>query len=111
MFKKYWPADLHVIGKDIIRFHTIYWPVMLMGLGIELPRQVIGHPWLLSGTDKMSKSRGNVMYGDDLIDLFGRDTIRYYLLSEMGYNDDGSITFENIIKTANTDLANVTGTS
>lgn len=109
MFKKYWPADLHVIGKDIIRFHTIYWPVMLMGLGIELPRQVIGHPWLLSGTDKMSKSRGNVMYGDDLIDLFGRDTIRYYLLSEMGYNDDGSITFENIIKTANTDLANVTG--
>ncbi|MBR6796717.1 MAG: methionine--tRNA ligase [Clostridia bacterium] len=108
-FEKLWPADLHVIGKDIVRFHTIYWPIILMGLGVELPKKVLGHPWLLIGEDKMSKSKGNALYGDDLIDLFGLDAIRYYLLSEMPFANDGSITYENIIARTNTDLANILG--
>ena len=108
-FDKLWPADLHVIGKDIVRFHTIYWPIILMGLGLPLPKKIIGHPWLLSGMDKMSKSRGNAIYGDELIADFGLDAVRHYLLAEMGYYNDGSITFENIIKRTNTDLANTLG--
>ncbi len=109
MYKKYWPADVHVIGKDIVRFHTIYWPIMLMALGEPLPKQVFGHPWLLFGTDKMSKSRGNVIYADDLVELFGVDAVRYYLLSEMPYTSDGSITYETIIERYNSDLANTLG--
>ena len=91
MYKKYWPADVHIIGKDIVRFHTIYWPIMLMALGEPLPKQVYGHPWLLFGEDKMSKSRGNVIYADDLVKDFGVDAVRYYLLSEMPHAQDGSI--------------------
>ena len=106
MFKKYWPADVHIIGKDILRFHTIYWPIMLMALDIELPKQVFGHPWLLSGNDKMSKSKGNVIYADDLCNRFGVDAIRYYLLSEMPHAQDGTITYETIIERFNSDLAN-----
>ena len=109
MFKKYWPADVHIIGKDILRFHTIYWPIMLMALDIELPKQVFGHPWLLSGNDKMSKSRGNVIYADDLCDRFGVDAVRYYLLSEMPHAQDGTITYETIIERFNSDLANTLG--
>ena len=109
LMEKYWPADVHIIGKDILRFHTIYWPIFLMGLGLPLPKQVFGHPWLLSGTDKMSKSKGNVMYADDLVDLFGVDAIRYYLLKEMPYAQDGTITYENIISRYNADLANTLG--
>ena len=109
LYKKYWPADLHVIGKDIVRFHTIYWPVFLLALGEPLPKKVLGHPWLLFGTDKMSKSKGNVLYGDDLIKLFGVDAVRYFLLSEMGYYNDGSITYEAVIKRTNSDLANTLG--
>lgn len=109
MYKKYWPADVHIIGKDIVRFHTIYWPIMLMALGEPLPKQVFGHPWLLFGTDKMSKSRGNVIYADDLVELFGVDAVRYYLLSEMPYTSDGSITYETIIERYNSDLANTLG--
>lgn len=108
-FKKYWPADVHIIGKDILRFHTIYWPIMLMALGEELPKQVFGHPWLLFGTDKMSKSRGNTIYADDLIKRFGVDAVRYYLLSEMPYTSDGSITYETVIERFNSDLANTFG--
>lgn len=108
-YKKYWPADVHVIGKDIVRFHTIYWPIMLMALGESLPKQVFGHPWLLFGTDKMSKSRGNVIYADDLVELFGVDAVRYYLLAEMPYASDGSITYENMIERYNADLANTLG--
>ncbi len=108
-YKKYWPADVHIIGKDIVRFHTIYWPIMLMALGEPLPKQVFGHPWLLFGTDKMSKSRGNVIYADDLVDLFGVDAVRYYLLAEMPYASDGSITYENMIERYNADLANTLG--
>ena len=108
-YKKYWPADLHLIGKDIIRFHTIYWPIFLMALGEPLPKQVFGHPWLLFGTDKMSKSRGNVIYADDLVDLFGVDAVRYYLLAEMPYASDGSITYENMIERYTADLANTLG--
>lgn len=108
-YKKYWPADVHIIGKDIVRFHTIYWPIMLMALGEPLPKQVFGHPWLLFGEDKMSKSRGNVIYADDLIDLLGVDAVRYYLLSEMPYTSDGSITYETIIERYNSDLANTIG--
>ena len=108
-YKKYWPADVHIIGKDIVRFHTIYWPIMLMALGEPLPKQVFGHPWLLFGTDKMSKSRGNVIYADDLVDLFGVDAVRYYLLAEMSYASDGSITYENMIERYNADLANTLG--
>ncbi len=109
MYKKYWPADVHVIGKDILRFHTIYWPIMLMALGEPLPKQVFGHPWLLSGNDKMSKSKGNVIYADDLCNRFGVDAIRYYLLSEMPHAQDGTITYETIIERFNSDLANTLG--
>ena len=109
LYKKYWPADVHIIGKDIVRFHTIYWPIMLMALGETLPKQVFGHPWLLFGEDKMSKSRGNVIYADDLIDLLGVDAVRYYLVSEMPYANDGSITYETIIERYNSDLANTFG--
>lgn len=108
-YKKYWPADVHIIGKDIVRFHTIYWPIMLMALGEPLPKQVFGHPWLLFGEDKMSKSRGNVIYADDLVALLGVDAVRYYLLSEMPYTSDGSITYETIIERYNSDLANTFG--
>ena len=109
MYNKYWPADVHVIGKDILRFHTIYWPIMLMALGEPLPKQVFGHPWLLSGNDKMSKSRGNVIYADDLCERFGVDAVRYYLLSEMPHAQDGTITYETIIERFNSDLANTLG--
>ena len=109
LYKKYWPADVHIIGKDIVRFHTIYWPIMLMALGEPLPKQVFGHPWLLFGEDKMSKSRGNVIYADDLVSLLGVDAVRYYLLSEMPYASDGSITYETIIERFNSDLANTLG--
>lgn len=109
MYKKYWPADVHIIGKDIVRFHTIYWPIMLMALGEPLPKQVYGHPWLLFGEDKMSKSRGNVIYADDLIQIFGVDAVRYYLLSEMPHASDGSITYETLIERYNSDLANTIG--
>ena len=109
LYKKFWPADVHIIGKDIVRFHTIYWPIMLMALGEPLPKQVFGHPWLLFGTDKMSKSRGNVIYADDLVELFGVDAVRYYLLAEMPYASDGSITYENMIERYNADLANTLG--
>ena len=108
-FKKDWPADLHLIGKDIIRFHTIYWPIFLMALDLPLPKQVFGHPWLLFGEDKMSKSRGNVIYADDLVELLGVDAVRYYLVSEMPYASDGSITYETIIERYNSDLANTFG--
>ncbi len=108
-YKKYWPADVHIIGKDIVRFHTIYWPIMLMALGEPLPKQVYGHPWLLFGEDKMSKSRGNVIYADDLVKLFGVDAVRYYLLSEMPFANDGSITYDTMIERFNSDLANTLG--
>ena len=109
LYKKYWPADVHIIGKDIVRFHTIYWPIMLMALGEELPKQVYGHPWLLFGADKMSKSRGNIIYADDLCKLIGVDAVRYYLLSEMPHANDGSISYETIIERYNSDLANTLG--
>ena len=109
LYKKYWPADVHIIGKDIVRFHTIYWPILLMALGEPLPKQVFGHPWLLFGEDKMSKSRGNVIYADDLVHLFGVDAVRYYLLSEMPYTSDGSITYQTMIERCNSDLANTIG--
>lgn len=108
-YKKYWPCDVHIIGKDILRFHTIYWPIILMALGEPLPKQVFAHPWLLFGNDKMSKSRGNVIYADDLVKLIGVDAVRYYLLSEMPYVTDGSITYETIIERYNSDLANTLG--
>ena len=108
-YRHYWPADLHVIGKDIVRFHTIYWPIILMALGEPLPKQVLGHPWLLSGEDKMSKSRGNVLYADDLVKRFGVDAVRYYLLSQMPFAQDGTITYESFITTYNADLANTLG--
>ena len=109
LFKKYWPADVHVIGKDILRFHTIYWPIFLMALGLPLPKKVFGHPWFNFGADKMSKSRGNVIYADELAARFGVDAVRYYCLSEMPYAADGSITYENIINRYNADLANNLG--
>lgn len=109
LYKKYWPCNVHIIGKDILRFHTIYWPIILMALGEPLPKQIFGHPWLLSGNDKMSKSKGNVMYADDLVRHFSVDGIRYYLLSEMPYANDGTITYENIISSYNSDLANTLG--
>jgi len=109
LYNKYWPADVHIIGKDILRFHTIYWPIMLMALGEPLPKQVFGHPWLLAGNDKMSKSKGNVIYADDLADYFGVDGVRYYVLSEMPYAQDGNITYETIIARYNSDLANTLG--
>lgn len=108
-FNKYWPCDVHIIGKDILRFHTIYWPIMLMALDIPLPKQVFGHPWLLVGDDKMSKSKGNVIYADELADLFGVDAVRYYLLREMPYAHDGVITYEGFIERFNSDLANTIG--
>lgn len=109
MFKKYWPADLHLIGKDIIRFHTIYWPCFLMSLDLPLPKQVFGHPWLLVGDGKMSKSKGNVIYADDLVNEFGVDSVRYYLLHEIPYSNDGSITKDLLIDRINGDLANILG--
>jgi len=108
-FKKFWPADLHLIGKDIIRFHTIYWPIFLMSLGLPLPKTVFGHPWLLQGGDKMSKSKGNVIYADDLIDIFGVDATRYFVLHEMPYDNDGVITWELVTERTNSDLANTLG--
>ena len=108
-FKKYWPCDVHVIGKDILRFHTIYWPIFLMALGIPLPKKVFGHPWFNFGMDKMSKSKGNVIYADELADEFSVDGVRYYALSEMPYANDGSITYENVIKRYNADLVNNLG--
>ena len=108
-FKKLWPADVHVIGKDIIRFHTIYWPIFLMAMGEELPKQVLGHPWLLQGGEKMSKSRGNVLYADDLSNVFGVDSVRYYVLREMPFGADGTITWELLCERNNADLSNVLG--
>ncbi len=108
-FKKFWPADLHVVGKDIIRFHTIYWPIILMALGLPLPKKVYGHGWLLQSGEKMSKSKGNVIYSDDLVEVFGVDAVRYYVLSEMGYEDDGLIGWDLITERTNSDLANVYG--
>lgn len=109
LYKQYWPADLHLIGKDIVRFHTIYWPIMLMALDIPLPKQVFGHPWLLQGDGKMSKSKGNVIYADDLVEIFGVDTVRYYLLREIPYDNDGTLTWELLIERINSDLVNVLG--
>ena len=109
LFKKYWPADLHLIGKDIIRFHTIYWPIFLMALDLPLPKQVFGHPWLLQGDGKMSKSKGNVIYADDLVDLFGVDAVRYFVLHEMPFENDGVITWELLVERMNSDLANTLG--
>lgn len=108
-FKKYWPADLHLVGKDIIRFHTIYWPIMLMALGEPLPKQVFGHPWLLTGSDKMSKSKGNVIYADDLVNLFGVDAVRYIMLHEMPFAQDGHVSYELMIDRINSNLANNLG--
>ena len=108
-FKKYWPADLHLIGKDILRFHTIYWPIMLMALDIPLPKQVFGHPWLLQGEGKMSKSKGNVLYADDLVDLFGVDAVRYFVLHEMPFESDGIISYELMVERMNSELANTLG--
>lgn len=108
-YKKMWPADLHLIGKDIIRFHTIYWPIFLMALGEELPHQIFGHPWLLQNNDKMSKSKGNIMYADDLAQLFGVDAVRYFVLHEMPYENDGSITWDLMVERLNADLANTLG--
>ena len=109
LYKKYWPADLHLIGKDIIRIHTIYWPIFLMALGEPLPKQIFGHPWLLQGGEKMSKTKGNVIYVDDLIDLFGVDATRYFVLHEMPYENDGVITWDLLIERINSDLANTLG--
>ena len=109
LFKKNWPADLHLIGKDIIRFHTIYWPIFLMALDLPLPKQVFGHPWLLQGDGKMSKSKGNVIYADDLVDFFGVDAVRYFVLHEMPFENDGVITWELMVERLNSDLANTLG--
>ncbi|MGI6095143.1 MAG: methionine--tRNA ligase [Lachnospiraceae bacterium] len=109
LFKKNWPADLHLIGKDIIRFHTIYWPIFLMALDLPLPKQVFGHPWLLQGDGKMSKSKGNVIYADDLVDIFGVDAVRYFVLHEMPFENDGVITWELLVERINSELANTLG--
>ena len=109
LFDKYWPADLHLIGKDIVRFHTIYWPIMLMALDVPLPKQIFGHPWLLTGDSKMSKSKGNVIYADDLVSLFGTDAVRYIMLHEMPFAQDGHITYDLMIERINSDLANNLG--
>ena len=109
LFNKYWPADLHLIGKDIIRFHTIYWPIFLMALDLPLPKQVFGHPWLLQGDGKMSKSKGNVLYADTLVDFFGVDAVRYFVLHEMPFDNDGVITWELMVERMNSDLANILG--
>ena len=108
-FKKYWPCDIHLIGKDILRFHTIYWPIMLHVLGLELPKQIFGHPWLLFGNDKMSKSKGNIVYADDLVREYGVDAVRYYLIHEMPFASDGTFTFDLLIDSINTNLANNLG--
>ena len=108
-FNKNWPADLHLIGKDIIRFHTIYWPIFLMSLDLPLPKQIFGHPWLLQGEGKMSKSKGNVIYADELVDMFGVDAVRYFLLHEMPFDNDGVITWELMVERINSDLANTLG--
>ena len=108
-YKKYWPADLHLIGKDILRFHTIYWPIMLMALDIPLPKQIFGHPWLLQGDGKMSKSKGNVIYADDLVEFFGVDAVRYFVLHEMPFESDGVITWELLVERLNSELANTLG--
>lgn len=108
-FNKYWPADLHLIGKDILRFHTIYWPILLMALELPLPEQIFGHPWLLQGDGKMSKSKGNVIYADDMVDLFGVDAVRYFVLHEMPFENDGVITWELVVERINSDLANTLG--
>ena len=109
LFHKNWPADLHLIGKDIIRFHTIYWPIFLMALDLPLPKQVFGHPWLLQGDGKMSKSKGNVIYADELVHLFGVDAVRYFVLHEMPFDNDGVITWELMVERMNSDLANTLG--
>ncbi|MBQ6125789.1 MAG: methionine--tRNA ligase [Erysipelotrichaceae bacterium] len=109
LYEKYWPADLHLIGKDIVRFHTIYWPIMLMAIGEPLPKQVFGHPWMLVGEDKISKSKGNAIYADDLVKFFGVDAVRYYVLHEMPFAQDGTITWELMVERINSDLANVFG--
>lgn len=109
LFQKYWPADVHLIGKDILRFHTIYWPIMLLALGVELPKQVFGHPWLLVGEGKMSKSRGNVIYPDFLVEHFGVDAVRFFVLHEMPFANDGTITYELLIERINSELANILG--
>lgn len=109
LYNKYWPADLHLIGKDIIRFHTLYWPIFLMSLDVPLPKQVFGHPWLLMGDGKMSKSKGNVIYADDLVSIFGVDAVRYFVLHEMPFENDGVITWDLVVERVNSDLANVLG--
>ena len=108
-FNKYWPCDLHLIGKDILRFHTIYWPIILMALDLPLPKKIFGHPWLLFGNDKMSKSKGNIVYADDLVDKFGVDAVRYYMVHEMPFANDGTFTYELLIDRVNSDLANILG--
>ena len=109
LYERFWPADLHLIGKDILRFHTIYWPIMLMALDLPLPKQVFGHPWLLQGDGKMSKSKGNVIYADDLVDIFGVDAVRYFVLHEMPFENDGVVSWELMVERMNSDLANVLG--
>ena len=109
MFKKYWPCDLHLIGKDILRFHTIYWPIILKALNLDLPKKIFGHPWMLFGNDKMSKSKGNIVYADDLVREFGVDAVRYYMLHEMPFSSDGTFTRELLIESINSNLANVLG--
>lgn len=109
LYKKYWPADVHIIGKDIVRFHTIYWPIFLMALGEPLPKQIYGHPWLLQDGGKMSKSKGNVIYADDLVDVFGVDPVRYFLLAQMPFDNDGQVSWEAVCETVNSELANVYG--
>ncbi len=108
-FEELWPADLHIVGKDIVRFHTIYWPIFLMSLGLPLPKQVFGHPWLLQGEGKMSKSKGNVIYADEMVGIFGVDAVRYFLLREMPYDNDGVISWELVVERINADLANTLG--
>lgn len=108
-FNKYWPCDLHLIGKDILRFHTIYWPIILMALDLPLPKKVFGHPWMLFGEDKMSKSKGNIVYADDLVEKFGVDAVRYYMVHEMPFSNDGTFTYELLIDRVNSDLANILG--
>lgn len=108
-FQKYWPADIHLIGKDILRFHTLYWPILLMALDLELPERIFGHPWLLMNNDKMSKSKGNVIYADDLVEKFGVDAVRYYLIHEIPFSSDGNITYELLAERINGDLANILG--
>ena len=108
-FKEYWPCDIHLIGKDILRFHTIYWPIMLMALDLPLPKKIFGHPWMLTGTDKMSKSKGNIVYADDLVNTYGVDAVRYYMLHEMPFANDGTYTDELMVERYNSDLANILG--